>query len=118
MRNIKFQKIRVACFKKLSEQKRERWRKLVNSFNDKTSTKQIWSLIKSFKSNITGNNGTTQDFRNALLEIISKICPSFSYCDHSKTLEAMKSEDNQNLCICTWLDDPLTSEELKNAFSS
>jgi len=33
----------------------------VNNFNDKTPTKQIWSLIKSFKRNITRNNGTTQD---------------------------------------------------------
>ena len=30
----------------------------------------------------------------------------------------MKFDDSQNLCICIWLDDPLTSEKLKNAFNS
>jgi len=87
----------------------------MNSFNDKT--KQIWLLIKSFKRNITDNNETTQDPRDASLEIISKICP-FSYCDCSKTLEAMKSEDSQSSCICIWLDDSLPFEEFKNAINS
>jgi len=41
-KHIEFQKARAACSKKLSQQKRERWRKLMNVyFNDKSPTKQI-----------------------------------------------------------------------------
>jgi len=50
---LSFRKARIDCFKKLSEQKRKGWHNLVNSFNSKTPTSQIWVLIKCFKRKVS-----------------------------------------------------------------
>jgi len=52
------------------------------------------------------------------MEAIFKLYPPFSYNNCSKTLTEMKLEDNQNSNTYTWLDDPLTLKEFRDALIS
>ncbi|XP_018371334.1 PREDICTED: RNA-directed DNA polymerase from mobile element jockey-like [Trachymyrmex cornetzi] len=110
-----FRRARLNCARVLLEQKRRGWRNLVNGFNARTPTSQIWALIKSFKRRASQQDSPQQEHTRIALEAISKLCPPSSFCNRSKTLTDMKSEDEKNTSTHTGLDDPLTMSEYRRA---
>lgn len=116
--HLNLRKARKDCSEKLSKQKRKGWHNLVNSFNNKTPTSQIWTLIKCFKRKASQHCCSSQDAMQTSMEAISKLCPPSSYYDCSKSLTDMKAEDNQSSNTCTWLDDSLILKKFRSVLVS
>ncbi|KYN15929.1 RNA-directed DNA polymerase from mobile element jockey [Trachymyrmex cornetzi] len=110
-----FRRARLNCAKVLLEQKRRGWRTLVNGFNARTPTSQIWVLIKSFKRRASQQDSPQQEYIRIAMEAISKLCPPSSFCNRSKTLTDMKLEDEKNTNTHAGLDNPLTMSEYRRA---
>ncbi|XP_018359706.1 PREDICTED: uncharacterized protein LOC108758958, partial [Trachymyrmex cornetzi] len=110
-----FRRARLNCARVLLEQKRRGWHTLVNGFNARTPTSQIWALIKSFKRRASQQDSPQQEHIRIAMEAISKLCPPSSFCNRSKTLTDMKLEDEKNTNTHVGLDDPLTMSEYRRA---
>ncbi|KYN09587.1 hypothetical protein ALC57_18279, partial [Trachymyrmex cornetzi] len=110
-----FKSARKRCTECIQEAKRIGWRK--GSFNCKTSTHRIWSLIKSFRrnKNPTLNQGNNLD--TVSLAAIEKLCPPFCPYNDTKHIEDMKREDLLQNNTQQWLEEPFSRVELTRAIS-
>ncbi|XP_018364089.1 PREDICTED: RNA-directed DNA polymerase from mobile element jockey-like [Trachymyrmex cornetzi] len=112
-----FKSARRRCSECIQEAKRIGWRKLVGSFNCKTSTHRIWSLIKSFRRNKNPPSNQDNNLDTVSLAAIEKLCPPFCpYNDH-KHIEDMKREDLLQHNTQQWLEEPFSRVELTRAIN-
>lgn len=74
----KYKEVSKSCAKTLKKQKAKGWRNYCNSFNFKTPTAEIWSLVKLFKRRnlqSTPPQTGTESLINAQIAAANKLCP-------------------------------------------
>lgn len=93
----------------------------MESFNCKTPTAEIWSLIKAFKrrnlAQATNHNHDPLEERRVLELAKQKLCPPSCFQDITKSLEEMKQEDHNSNIPTEKIDFPITYNELDLAIT-
>ncbi|XP_018374746.1 PREDICTED: RNA-directed DNA polymerase from mobile element jockey-like [Trachymyrmex cornetzi] len=92
-----FRRARLNCTKVLLEQKRRGWRTLVNGFNARTPTSQIWALIKSFKRRASQQVSRQQEYTRIAMEAISKLYEIGGREKHKYTCWAGRPPDHERI---------------------
>ncbi|XP_018405952.1 PREDICTED: RNA-directed DNA polymerase from mobile element jockey-like [Cyphomyrmex costatus] len=117
---LTFKRERSKCSKTLYKEKRKSWREFVGTFNAKTPSSKLWSLVKAFKRrNLSMSRENMELFKERQLtsEAIQKLCPPSCLHNITTSLSDMKKEDEQSENILNELDTPITTEHLDMAIS-
>lgn len=88
---LAFKKTRAVCSRRLYKTKRSQWKKLVDSFDCKIPTAEIWLLVKTFMKRNLADSSMISDSgqqRNLLVKAIYKICPPFCCPNSNNSLES------------------------------
>lgn len=116
-----YKKVSASVAKSLKKLKRQSWKKLCSTFDNKTPTSKLWKMVKMFRNrNLNDNNdGFSSGISLAELnKAISKLCPDSCRYDNRASLGNMEAQDAVNPGLISELDLAITLEELNIAIDS
>jgi len=118
---ISYKRSNTQCQKVLRKEKRDGWRNLCASFNNKTSMSEIWRFVKTYKSKFLAPKPPGSDFESfkaAQESALNKLCPPS--CSHLRypSLESLLQEDDLSPSVCAWMDGPFSLQELDESIAA